>query len=65
MSWSNVTKPTNTSWTNTNPGGRTQYDQSDITYDSSSMFYDGIDYNAWTDVNKPNASSWTKVSKPT
>ena len=53
MAWTTVTKPTTRSWTNTNPSGRTQYDQSDITYDDSSIFYDGIDPSFWTKVAKP------------
>ena len=65
MSWTNVTKPTTSGWTNTNPPGRTQYDQSDITYDDATMFYDGYDPSSWTNVTKPTTSSWTNVTKPT
>lgn len=53
MTWTTVTKPTTRTWTSTNPPGRTQYDQSSITYDDPNMFYDGVDPNAWTMVSKP------------
>ena len=65
MAWTSVTKPTTSGWTSINPAGRTQYDQSDITYDDSNMFYDGVDYNSWTNVTKPATSNWTNISKPT
>lgn len=62
--WTLALKPTTSSWTNSNPVGRTQYDQSDITYDDPNMFYDGIDYNSWTAVTKPSTSNWQNVTKP-
>lgn len=65
MTWTKVTKPTTNAWTNTNPDGRTQYDQANVTYDSSSMFYDGVNNSAWTNLSKPISSVWTKVVKPT
>lgn len=51
--WTLSIKPTTSGWTNVNLTGRTQYDQSSITYDDSSMFYDGIDPSFWTRVAKP------------
>lgn len=53
MAWNNVSKPTTSGWTNLNPAGRTQYDQADITYDDSAVFYDGADPSFWTMVTKP------------
>lgn len=53
MAWLNVTKPTTRSWTNTNPSGRTQYDQANTTYDSSTTFWDGVDPDFWTKISKP------------
>ena len=53
MTWSNVTKPTTSNWSNTNPPGRTQYDQPDVMYDDPNIFYDGVDTSAWTMVAKP------------
>lgn len=52
MTWTNTLKPTTSGWTNLNPGGRTQYDQADITYDDSRIFYNGGDPSFWTMVPK-------------
>lgn len=65
MSWTPVTKPTISAWTNPNPGGRTQYDQATIMYDDPNTFYDGVNNSAWAKITKPSASSWTKIVKPT
>lgn len=63
MAWTKVSKP-NTTWTTVNPVGLEQYDQSNLTYDSATTYYDGIGVSPWTKVSKPN-TSWTKVNKPT
>lgn len=65
MSWTSVAKPGAQTYTNVNPSGKEQYDQSSLTYDESSVFYDGGNPSQWTDVNKPGAQTWTKVLKPT
>lgn len=52
--WTPVAKPSTSNYTNVNPRGKTQYDQADITYDDSSIYYDGVNPNQWTDVSKPN-----------
>lgn len=62
--WTNVGKPSVRSYMNVNPVGKTQYDQSNITYDDANTFYDGGDPNSWTKVAKPISSMWTKVAKP-
>lgn len=51
--WTKVTKPVSSGWTPVNPAGRTQYDQADTTYDSATMYYDGVNPNAWTNLSKP------------
>lgn len=53
MSWSNVSKPSSTTYTNVNGQGREQYDQSSITFDEATIFYDGVNESMWTDVLKP------------
>ena len=63
--WTNIPKPTSSVWSNANVHGKEQYDQSDITYDDSSTFYDGVNPNAWTNLSKPVSSVWTKINKPT
>jgi hypothetical protein len=45
--------------------GREQYDQSDLTYDSATTYYDGVNMSQWTDVSKPNTPTWNNVAKPT
>lgn len=52
-SYTNIAKPTNSNYTNTNTVGKQQYDQSSITYDDSSIFYDGVNENAYTNIIKP------------
>lgn len=65
MAWTNVSKPGAQTWTANNPVGKEQYDDSLVTYDSTSTYYDGINPAQWTDVSKPSAGSWTNVAKPT
>lgn len=62
MTWTLVTKPTGRPYTNINADGKTQYDQSNIIYDDPNMFYDGTNYNAWTDVAKPTGESTTLLT---
>lgn len=62
--YTNLTKPTGTSYTNSNPAGKIDYDQFDIAYDDASMYYDGINPNMYTDVTKPNGTSYTNLTKP-
>lgn len=64
MVWTPVAKPTGTTYTNLNPMGKEQYDQSDITYDSATTYYDGVNMSQWTDVSKPTTNVWQNVVKP-
>lgn len=63
--WTPIAKPTGTPYSNVNPQGREEYDQSDIVYDSSSVFYDGVNPTAYTSVAKPTSSTWSLIQKPT
>lgn len=65
MTWTPIAKPTNSTWTNPNPGGKTQYDQATVIYDDPNVFYDGVNNSAWTPIVKPAISNWTPVAKPT
>lgn len=65
MAWTNVNKPTGTTYTNINPGGKEQYDQASLTYDDVNTFYDGINSAQWSNINKPAGPAWTNVAKPT
>lgn len=62
--YTNINKPSGTSYANVNSTGREQYDQADITYDDASVFYDGTNDNLWTDLNKPSGTSWINIAKP-
>lgn len=63
--WTKIAKPGAQVYTSLNPTGKEQYDQTDITYDSATTFYDGVNPTQWTTVVKPTTSAWTKVAKPT
>lgn len=62
--WTPIAKPTASTYGYVNPQGKEFYDQSNITYDDPNVFYDGIDPNQWSDINKPVSSTWTMISKP-
>jgi hypothetical protein len=63
--WTPIPKPTGLNYSNVNPSGKEQYDQATIFYDDPNVFYDGINPNMWTDVNKPSTNAWVSVNKPT
>lgn len=65
MVWTNVAKPTGTTYTNLNPVGKEQYDESDILFDSATTYYDGVNTTQWTGIVKPTTPTWTNVAKPT
>lgn len=64
MSYTNISKPTSSVYTRLNIGDKTEYDQPDIEYDDSNIFYDGVNQNAYTDISKPTGSVYTMISKP-
>lgn len=65
MSYTNIPKPTTQTYTNLNPAGKEQYDQADITYDSTIVYYDGIIPNQYTGILKPLGSlSWFQAIIP-
>jgi len=51
--YTNITKPSGTSYTNTNPVGKQQYDESSLTYDDSGTYYDGYNPVLYTNIAKP------------
>ena len=63
--YTKVDKPTTPTYTNVNAVGKEQYDQIDIEYDESTIFYDGVNENAYTKLAKPTSTTYTKVAKPT
>lgn len=62
--YTNITKPSGTSYSNTNTVGKEQYDQSTLIYDDAGVFYDGINQNQYTNFTKPSGTSYTNINKP-
>lgn len=65
MAYVNVAKPTGTNYTNVNIVGRQTFDESSLTYDDSTTFYDGVNQSQYTKVNKPTGTNYTNIAKPT
>lgn len=63
--YTNITKPSGTAYTNQNAVGKEQYDQATLTYDDSATYYDGVDQTLYTNVTKPTGTSYTNLLKPT
>lgn len=52
--WNPITKPSGTTYTRLgNPKGKQIYDDPNITYDSSSVYYDSTDVSEWTKIGSP------------
>ena len=51
--YTDIAKPSGTSYTNTNAVGREQYDDPNVMFDDSIVFYDGINTSQYTNVAKP------------
>jgi len=62
--YTNVNKPSNTSYTNQNTIGKEQYDQASLEYDDANTFYDGVNQSLYTNISKPSATTYTNVAKP-
>lgn len=62
--YTNISKPSATAYTNQNTTGKEQYDQSTITYDDISTYYDGINAMQYTNISKPVGTSYTNIAKP-
>lgn len=65
MAYTKISKPGAQTYTNLNTIGKEQYDQADITYDSATTFYDGVNQSQYTNITKPSSTTYTKISKPT
>lgn len=65
MSYTNIAKPTGSSYTNLNPLGKEGFDDASVSFDSADTFFDGGNGTAWTNVSKPTGSSYTNILKPT
>ena len=62
--YTNLTKPSGTSYTNQNSVGKEQYDQPSLSYDDSGTYYDGTNTGLYTNITKPSGTSYTNLAKP-
>ena len=62
--YTDISKPVGTDYTNQNTAGKEQYDQSSIEYDDADVFYDGTNESLYTDISKPSATTYTDIAKP-
>lgn len=53
MSYTYVSKPTGSNYTYVNIVGKKTYDESSISYDDSTVYYDSFSPVAWTNISKP------------
>lgn len=53
MSWTNIPKPTSSTWTTVSFQGKQLYDDPNIEYDDDEVYDDTVNQTAWTDVAKP------------
>lgn len=61
--YTNVPKPTNSSYTKLK-NGYPLYDDVMVSYDDSGFYFDGDNPMAYTNLAKPTGSSYIKVTKP-
>ena len=61
--YTNIPKPSGTSYTTTSPGIHL-YDDSEVSYNDPDVYYNGNE-NVYTDVTKPSGTSYTNIAKPT
>jgi len=62
--YTNIAKPSATTYSNQNAIGKEQYDDTNVLYDSATVFYDGVNQALYTNINKPTATSYTNIAKP-
>jgi hypothetical protein len=63
--YTNIPKPVSSTYSAVNtPQGKEAYDQSNISYDETTIFYDGVDSAAYTNLSKPASGGYTNIAKP-
>jgi hypothetical protein len=51
--YTNITKPSSTSYTNQNLVGKEQFDDVNVMYDDPVVFYDGVNQSQYTVISRP------------
>lgn len=62
--YTNINKPSGTSYSNQNLVGKEQFDDANVLYDDPSVFYDGVNQSQYTDISKPSGTTYTNIAKP-
>ena len=64
-SYTNIAKPTLPTYTGVHATQGLQiYDQADLAYDDTSVYYDSVNPSQYTDVSKPSSTVYTNIAKP-
>lgn len=63
--YTNIAKPTGTGYANVNSSGKEAFDDTTVTFDQSTTFFDGINNAVYINLSKPTSSSYTNIAKPT
>ncbi len=56
MSYINISKPTDASYSNVNSSGKESFDDINVTFDQVSTFFDGLSLLSWTNIARPGQS---------
>lgn len=63
--YTNIAKPTGTPYTQVNSSGKEGFNDSAVTFDQATTFFDGINNAVYTKLSKPTGTAYTNISKPT
>lgn len=63
--YTNITKPSGTTYTPVNLGGKYMWDDPNIFWDDPNVFWDGLNVSQYTNVTKPSGTVYTNLAKPT
>jgi len=62
--YTNITKPSGTSYSNQNTVGKEQFDDANVLFDDPVVFYDGVNQSQYSNITKPSGTSYTNINKP-
>ena len=65
MTYTNILKPSGTSYTPQTFGGKYMWDDPNVYWDDPNVFWDGVNIAQYTKIAKPSSTSYTNVAKPT